>query len=164
MNALFQAVLHALKVNDLDLGQCDDERRHLGQLDEGVGRRLEQYVGPEGHALEAELAEGDVDLKVALGRLGDALGKRLKLLVELGPTLTLLLLELNLVLVAVAVLALAVARLVKGDVGRLADKLDVLGLLLANHDGRLEVDVDNDNELVVARLEEEVLDVAEQEV
>ena len=38
------------------------------------------------------------------------------------------------------------------------------GFLLANHDRRAEVDVDNDYEFVVAGLEEEVLDIAEEEV
>ena len=37
-------------------------------------------------------------------------------------------------------------------------------LLLSDHDGCLEVYVDDDEELVVTRLEEEVFDVREQDV
>jgi hypothetical protein len=39
-----------------------------------------------------------------------------------------------------------------------------VSLLLADDDGRLEMNVDDDQKLVVTRLEEEVLDVVEQDV
>ena len=39
-----------------------------------------------------------------------------------------------------------------------------MGLLLADHDRGLEVDVDDHKQLMIARLEEQVLDVAEQNI
>ena len=39
-----------------------------------------------------------------------------------------------------------------------------MGLLLSDHNGCLEVDVDDDQELVITRLEEEMLDIAKQDV
>jgi hypothetical protein len=116
----------SLEVDNLNLAESDDERGQLGELYESVRRRLEQDVGPERNSLEAELSERDVDLKVALGGLGNLLGERLELLVEGRSSLALLLLELDLVLVSVAVLALSVTCLVERDVGGLPDELDVL--------------------------------------
>lgn len=60
--------------------------------------------------------------------------------------------------------ALLVPSLVERGVGRLAEELDVLGLLLADHDRMLEVHVQDRDELLVTRLEEQVLDVAEEDV
>lgn len=39
-----------------------------------------------------------------------------------------------------------------------------MSFLLADHDRSLEVDVDNNKQLVVARLEEQVLDVTEENI
>lgn len=66
---VLEAVLDALEVSDLDLGEREDKEGRLGEEDERVGRRLEEHVGAEGDTLEAELAEGDVDLDAAV-RLG----------------------------------------------------------------------------------------------
>lgn len=63
---VLEAVLDALEVGDLDLGEREDEERRLGEEDERVGRRLKEDVGPERDALEAELAERDVDLDAAV--------------------------------------------------------------------------------------------------
>lgn len=62
---VLEAVLDALEVRNFDLGEREDEERRLGEEHERVGRRLEEDVGPERDALEAELAEGDVDLDPA---------------------------------------------------------------------------------------------------
>jgi len=62
------------------------------------------------------------------------------------------------------VLPLPVTRLVKLHFSGFAVKLHVLRLLLADHDGIHEVDVNEDDEFVCAWLEEEMLDVAEQDV
>lgn len=116
---LLEAVLDALKVANLNLAEGDDGERHIGEMDEAVGRRLEEDVGPVGNTGEAELAEGDVDLDARVARIGgrsDTLGESLELLVEALATLALLLLELDLILVAIAVLALLVARLIELDI------------------------------------------------
>ena len=128
---LLEPVLDSLKVADLDLGEGDDGERHVGQVDETVGRRLEEHVRSERHSLETELPERNVDVEPVravrvVGGCGDLLGEGLELAVERLSELALLLLELNLVLVPVSVLSLLVAGLVKLDVGRLARELDVL--------------------------------------
>jgi len=38
------------------------------------------------------------------------------------------------------------------------------GLLLSNHNGRPEMQVDDDQQLIVTRLEENMLDIAEEDV
>lgn len=97
-------------------------------------------------------------------RLGDLVREGLEVLVQVGPPLPLLLLTLQLVLVVVVLPPLLVSGLVEAGIRRLAEELDVLGLLLADEDGVLEVDVEDDDELRVARLEEKMLHVAEEDV
>lgn len=161
---VLEAVLDALEVGDLDLCQGDDEEGRLDEVDQAVGRRLHQHVGSGRDALEAEFAVRDVDLDPAVRGLCDLVRERLEVPVELGPFPPLVLLGLDLVLVPVLPPPLPVARLVEGRLGSLAVELDVERLLLADEDGRLEPDVQDDDELRVARLEEEVLDVAEEDV
>ena len=74
-------------------------------------------------------------------------------------------LSLEFVFVAISVLALSVAGLVELNVGSLTVELNILRLLLvANNDGILEVNVDNDDQLVCAGLEEKVANVGKQNV
>lgn len=120
---------------------------------------------PVGHrsALRVSLI---VQLPIAKSthRLGNLLGVMLELLVQSLPAFPLLLLQLDFVLIAVSILPLPVSCLVKLDVGSFSVYLDVLGLLLANHNRGLQVHVNDHDHFVVARLEEEVLDVAEEDI
>ncbi len=61
-------------------------------------------------------------------------------------------------------LAFSVAGLVECDVGSFAIELDVLCLLLADHDRVLEMHVQDDDQFEDRWLEEQVLDVAESDV
>ncbi|KAG9378505.1 Nucleosome binding factor SPN SPT16 subunit [Pyrenophora tritici-repentis] len=97
-------------------------------------------------------------------RIGNLLGKVLELLVESRTPPTLLLFLLKLLLVTKLVPTLTVTRLVELHLCGFSDKLDILGLLLAKHDGVLEVYVDDDDELVLGGLEEQVLHVTEKDV
>ena len=162
---VLEAELHALEVHDLDVGEGDDEEGRLGQLHEAVGRGLDGDGGAGGHTVEAELAERHVDAEVlVLAGVGDLLAEHLELLIELHAAALLLLLGFELFLVAVAVLALAVARLVNLGFRGFTEELDVLSLLLADDDRVDEVDVEDDDQLASTGLEEQVLDVAEEDV
>ena len=155
-------------MNDLHFGQGDDEDRLIRQVDEAVGRRLQQDVASVRHTVESEFPEGDIDLELVilrLGRLLDLAGETLEFPVQQLSSTSILLLLLNLVVIAVSSLTLLVTRLVVHGVTGFSDKLDVLGLFLAiQQDWGFEMDVDNGVEFVVAWLEEEVLDVAKQDV
>jgi hypothetical protein len=153
-------------MSNLDILKGDNHERRLGKLDETFGGRLDIDVAAEWHTVEAELAERHIDLDVlAPASLGDLLGEALEETVELCATPTFLLLGLEFILVAVAIFPLAISSLVKLYVRGFAVELDVLGLLLAAHeDGVLEMNVNDDDELVLAWLEEEVADVGEQHI
>ena len=96
--------------------------------------------------------------------LANLLSIALEFTVELLSPLAFHLFQFQLVFVTISELALPVACLVKLYIGRLTVELHVLRLLLAYHDWRLEVQVNEDNELLVAGLEEKMLDVREQDV
>jgi hypothetical protein len=64
-------------VGNLDFGEGEDEEGRFGEEDEGVGGGLEKDVGAEGNSLEAELAEGDVDLDAAVGLCEEREGDQL---------------------------------------------------------------------------------------
>lgn len=95
---------------------------------------------------------------------GNLLSECLHLLVKSSPSLPLLLLHLNFILVPIAVLSLSVSGLVELHICSFTEELNVKGLLFPNDDGRLEMQVNDGKEFVVTGLEEEVLDVAEQDV
>src|SRR3569833_3699558 len=150
----------------LDVLQGDHHEGGLRQLDQALGRRLDVDVAAERHPVETKIPDGHVDLQVlAASGFGDLLGKRLEEAIELGAAAALLLLGLELILVAVPVLALPIARLVELDGGSLSVELDILRLhLVANDYGVLEMDVDDDDELVLAGLEEQMADVGEENI
>jgi hypothetical protein len=75
-----------------------------------------------------------------------------------------LLLHLNLILVTVAVLSLPVTGLIELHIRGFTEELNVKSLLLSDDDGRLEMQVNDGEKLVVTRLKEEVFDVAEQDI
>ena len=116
------------------------------------------------------------------GSLCDLLRKSFELPVQELPSLPFLLFEFNLVFIAITILALAIASLIELNVRGFPVELDILlvryselkdtrrkqntymSLLLANHDRSLQVNVHNDKKFMVARLEEQVLDIAEQDI
>ena len=67
---LFEAKLHTFQRGDLDLGQGDDEEGGVGQMDETLGGRLQADVLTDGHTLEGELAERDIDFEGVTGLRG----------------------------------------------------------------------------------------------
>jgi len=54
----------------------------------------------------------------------------------------------------IVALAFLVSRLIKRSIGNFSEELNVLCLLLSDDDWRFEVNVKNDDEFSVARLEE----------
>jgi hypothetical protein len=115
--------------------------------------------------VEAQVTERHVNpqVHVASGIL-NLLGEGQKLLVQLSSPATLLLFGFKLFFVAEAMLALAVASLIKLHVGRLAEELDILGLSLANHDWIDQMQVNDDDEFLLAGLEEKMAHVVEEHV
>ena len=100
----------------------------------------------------------------ALASVGNALCESLEFLVESDTTTTLFLLLFELFFVAISVTALAIASFVELHFGRFTVELNVLGLALTNYDRILEMHVNDDDEFLLRRLEEEVLDVGEEHV
>jgi hypothetical protein len=149
-------------VGNFDVIKCDDCEWLLGELDQAVSGGLTEDVGAVWDTIEAEFAERNIDVDVlALASIGDLLGEELELAIELGTTSTLLLLGLEFFLVTVSIFALSISGLIELDVGSFAIELDILLLLLTDHDWILEMNMDDDDQLVLTRLEKEMLDVAE---
>lgn len=111
------------------------------------------------------------------GSLRDSLRKELKLLVEhLSPS-PFLLFHLYLILVTITVFPLSVTRLIELNVGSFSEELNVLDhsqwgwemdgvaspthmcLLLSNNDWGLQVNMNDHEQLLVTRLEEQMLDI-----
>jgi len=127
---------------------------------------LDVHVAPERDAIEAKIPERHVNLYVFVAAsLGNLLGKGLEEAIQFRSSAAFLLLRLEFVLVAIAVLPLAVSGLIKLDIRGFSVELDIFCLLfVANDDGILEMNVNDDNQLVLARLEEKVADVGKQNV
>ena len=150
-------------MSNLNVVERDDQKRALGQLHNAVCRRLNVNVRPARHAEETQVADRNVQLQVvAAAGIFDFLRERQEQLVEFSTTPSLFLLLLKLLFVAITMFPLPIAGFIELHVGGLAEELHVLGLLLANHDRVDEVQMDNDDQLVLAWLEEQVLDVVEQ--
>ena len=64
----------------------------------------------------------------------------------------------------VVALSFLVSSLVERSIGDFSEELNVLCFLLADDDRTFEVNVNDDDELVVARLKKEMFDVAEEDV
>jgi hypothetical protein len=86
--------------------------------------------------------------------VGNLLSEGLELSVEFGTSSSFFLFLFEFFLVAKSMSSLPVARLIKGHVRRVAIELHIFGLALANDDGVLEVDVDDDDQFANTRLEE----------
>jgi hypothetical protein len=122
--------LNTLEMHNLDLAEGDDSERKLAQVDEAVGRRLQQDVGTIRYTMERKFSERYVDFELVLLRLssiGYPLSERLEEFIKFVATTTVFLLLLNLILVPVPRLAaLAIGGVVKGNVGGFAEELYVL--------------------------------------
>lgn len=152
-------------MNNLNVIERDDQKRALGQLHNAVCRGLHVNVRPAWHAEESQIADWNVKLQiVAAAGVFDLLCERQEQLVEFSTAASLLLFLLEFLFVTVAMFPLPIAGFIELHVGGLAIELHVLGLLLANHDWVDEVQMDDDDQLVLAWLEEQVLDVVEQQV
>lgn len=163
---VLQAELNSLKMCDLDVLQSNNHEGRLCELDQTFRGWLDVDVAPERNTVESKVPYGHVDLD-ALVPTGfrNLLGEALEQTIELRTSAALLLFCLELVFIAISVLALTVSRLVELDVSRLAVELDISRLLLvANDDRVLEIDMDNNNKLMLAGLEEQMADVGEENV
>jgi hypothetical protein len=115
--------------------------------------------------IESKFAERDIDINVLiLACLGNLLSECLKLSIEVGAASAFLLLGFEFFFVTTSVLSLSVPRLVELNVGSFSIELNILCLLLANQNGVLQMDVNYDNQFVLTRLEEQMLDVAEENI
>jgi hypothetical protein len=152
-------------MGNFNLVERDNHERRLCKLNKGIRSRLDKNIGAIRHTRETNFAERNINIDaLVLARIRDLLGESLELAVQGRPSASFFLLGLEFLLVAVAVLAAAVARLVELHLGGFAVELDVARLPLSDHDWCLEVHVDYDDQFVVTRLEEEMLDVAEEHV
>jgi hypothetical protein len=152
-------------VGNLNLIQRNDHERRLSKLHKSIRSRLDQDVGTVGDTGEADLSEGNIDIHtLVLASICNLLGKCLELTVKRSPATSFFLLSLKLLFIAIPVLPPAVASFVKLHLGGLAVELDIPSLSFSNHDRRLEVHMDKDNQLMCTGLEEEMLNVAEKHV
>lgn len=134
-------------------------------MDQRIGRWLNENVGPVRNSCEANLPERDVNIHAfVLPCVSDLLGERLEFPVEGRSTPPFFLLCFELLFVPKAMLASAIASLVKLHFRGFPIELNVSRLPLANHDGCLQVDVNQDNHFMSAGLEEQMLHVAEKHI
>ena len=150
---------------DFNVIKSEDHEWRFGKLDQAICRWLTENVGSEWNTIEAKFSERNININVVVfARLGNLLSKGLECAIKLGTTSSFVLLSLKLLFIAKSGLSFSVSSLIELDVGSFAVKLNILGFLLSNHNGVLEMYVDDDNQLVLTRLEEEMLDVAEEDV
>jgi hypothetical protein len=161
----FETHSYTFQVSNFNVLEGDNHEWRLGQLHQAIGGGLDNDIGSAWNAVEAEVAEGHVDLEafVATGIL-NLLGKVEEELVEFGAAATFLLFLFKLFFVAVPMLTLSITGFVELHFCCLAEELHVPGLPLANHDGVDQIQVNDDDELVLRRLEEQVLDVVEEDI
>ena len=162
---ILQAKLDTFEVGDFDLLKRDHCERWLGQLYQAVGSGLHEDVRAVGNTTKAQVAERYVYGDALVGASAcDLVGKVLELLIESYPTSTFLLLLFKFLLIMLSVLALAISRLVELHIGSLSVELNVLRFFLPDHDGIFEMNVNDNDQLVLARLEEQMLDIAEEQI
>ncbi len=80
------------------------------------------------------------------------------------PSLAFSLFHLNFIFITISMFPLPIPRLIKLHIGSLSVKLDILRLLLTNYHWGFQMTMNQNDELVIARLEEEVLDVGEEHI
>ncbi|KAI6752623.1 hypothetical protein HG530_013375 [Fusarium avenaceum] len=153
-------------MGDLNFLNGDNHEGRLDNLDEAVGGRLNEDIASEWHTVESKLTDRHVDLDTfVLTGLGNLLSKALEQSVQISSPTSFFLLCLKFILITVSVFSLAVTRLIKLDVCRFSVELNILCLLLVtNNDWIFEMNVNDDNQLMLAGLEEQVFNVGEQNV
>lgn len=157
--------LYSLQMSDFNLAESNDHERRLRELDESIGRRLDQDVGAIGHTTEPNLSEWDIDINALIfSSIGNLLGKAFEFSIQRSSTSPFLLLGLEFFLVPIAVPAATVSGLVELHFRGLSVKLNVPGLSFSNHDWRFEVDMNENDQLVSAWLEEEMFHIAEENI
>lgn len=152
-------------MRDFNLAESDDHKRRLGELNECIGRWLDQDVRAIGHTTEPNLSERDIDIDaLVFSSIGNLLGKAFEFSIQCSSASPFFLLSLKFFFVPIAVPAAAISGLIELHLGGLSVELNVSGLSLSNHDGRFEMDMDENNQLVSAWLEEEVFHIAEENI
>lgn len=152
-------------MSNLDLIQCDGRERRLGELNQSICGRLNQDIGPVRNTSKADFSERNVDIHALIfASVCDLLRKSLELPIQCSPASSFLLLSLEFLLVSIAVFTPTVSSFIKLHFCGLTIKLDILRLSLANHDGRFEVHMDEDNQFMGTGLKEKMLDVAEKDI
>jgi hypothetical protein len=126
---------------------------------------LAENARTEWDTIESKLAERNIDIDVfVLACFSDLLCEGFELSIEVSTTSSFLLLSLEFFFVAISILPLPVSGLVELDVGSFSIELNILCLLLADQNWVLQMDMDDDYQFMLARLEEEMLDVAEENI
>ncbi|KAH3671692.1 hypothetical protein OGAPHI_000397 [Ogataea philodendri] len=161
---VLETKLDSFQVRDLDLLQSDHQEWQINQLHQTVSRWKTNHSRPRRNTLEPKLSEWNIKIHKPVRSICNLLAKTLELLVKSSFSSSLLLFLLQLVLIAIPVLSLSVSGLVNGDIRSLSEKLNIVGLLLTNHDWRLQVAVNDHNQLSLTRLKEQMLDVGKQNV
>ena len=160
---VLESELDTFQMGDFDFFKRDDGERRLGQLYQAIGGRLHENVRAVWNTTEPKIAEWNVDGNALIRTSGcDLVGEVLKFFVKSNSTSAFFLLLLEFFLVMRAMFALAISGLVELHVSGFSIELHIFGFFLPDHDRVLEVDVDDDDEFVLAGLEEKMLHVAEE--
>ena len=158
---VFQSELDPLEMRHFHLLQRKHEERRFRQIDQTVHCRLQEHIRPEGSPVEAQFPIRNVELQGPARDVFAELDEGLELLVQSAPLLALALLVFLFVQVVVGPPAhVEVLRL---D-ACFRVELNVVGGLLPDEEGSVEMEVNQDDHFPVAGLEEGVLDVGEDDV
>jgi hypothetical protein len=126
---------------------------------------LTEDVGSIRHAVKAKFPEGNINVNILiLPSFRDFLRKCFKLAIQIRSASSLLLLLLEFFLVSVSELSLPISSLIELDIRCFSVKLDILSLLLADDNRVLEMDMDDNNQFMLTRLEKQMLDVAKEDI
>jgi hypothetical protein len=162
---VLETELDTFQMCHFDVVECDDHEGGFGELDQAICGGLTEDVGSEWDTVEAKFTERNINIDVLiLASLSDLLCESLELAIKVSTSSSLFLFLLEFFLVTISEFALSISGLIKLDVGSFSVELDVLGLLLTNQNRILEVNVDDNDQFVLARLEEQMLYVAEENI
>jgi hypothetical protein len=152
-------------MSDFNVIKGDDHEGRFGELYQAVSGRLAKDIGSVRHSVEAKFTEGNVNINIlALPSFRDLLSESFELTIKICSSSSLLLLLLKFFFVAISELPFSISSLIKLDVRSFSIKLHILGLLLPNDNRILEMNMDDNNELVLAWLEEQMLNVTEENI
>lgn len=157
---VLQMELDTLEMDQLNIFEGDDERWPLGQSNETTGSRLQQHRGTEGGAGESQLAERRVEFDLLLRHRFDFFAKTFERRFEFVSELPLGLFGRQ----VVPVVHVLVFTQIGGDFSDLRVELDVDMLLLPEHDGVFQVEMEEDDHFAVTGLEEGVFDVVVEDI